>query len=39
MGDNRSDSEDSRVTGPIREVKIVGHAFVIIWPPVDFGGL
>jgi signal peptidase I len=39
MGDNRGDSEDSRVIGPIRETKIVGHAFVIIWPPGDVGGL
>jgi signal peptidase I len=39
MGDNRSNSEDSRVLGPIDEEKIVGRAFVVIWPPGDFGGL
>ena len=39
MGDNRGDSEDSRVLGPVREDKIVGRAFVIIWPPGDFRGL
>ncbi len=39
MGDNRSNSEDSRLIGPIKEEKIVGHAFVVIWPPVDFSGL
>jgi signal peptidase I len=39
MGDNRSDSLDSRSFGPIEEDKIVGRAFVIIWPPGDFGGL
>jgi signal peptidase I len=39
MGDNRGDSEDSRVIGPIKETKIVGHAFVIIWPPGDLAGL
>lgn len=39
MGDNRSNSEDSRVLGPVDEDKIVGRAFVIIWPPGDFGGL
>ncbi len=39
MGDNRCNSEDSRVLGPIRADKIVGHAFVILWPPSDFGGL
>ena len=39
MGDNRGNSEDSRILGPIEEDKIVGRAFVIIWPPSDFGGL
>lgn len=39
MGDNRGDSEDSRILGPIDEEKIVGHAFLIIWPPKDFGTL
>ena len=39
MGDNRSNSEDSRIIGPIKEEKVVGHAFVVIWPPVDFSGL
>jgi signal peptidase I len=37
MGDNRGNSEDSRIIGPIEEDKIVGHAFLIIWPPGDFG--
>ena len=39
MGDNRGNSEDSRVLGPIDGDKVVGRAFVIIWPPGDFGGL
>ena len=39
MGDNRTDSEDSRVLGPIDEDRIVGKAFVIIWPPGDVGTL
>jgi signal peptidase I len=39
MGDNRPNSEDSRILGPIAEDKIVGRAFVIIWPPGDVGGL
>ena len=39
MGDNRGDSEDSRILGPIDEDRIVGRAFVIIWPPADIGGL
>jgi signal peptidase I len=39
MGDNRGNSEDSRVIGTIGQDKIVGHAFVVIWPPSDFSGL
>ena len=39
MGDNRGDSQDSRVLGPVEEDKIVGKAFVIIWPFDDAGGL
>lgn len=39
MGDNRGDSEDSRILGPVREDKIVGRAFVIIWPPGDISAL
>lgn len=32
MGDNRSNSEDSRVFGAIPKSTIVGKAFVLIWP-------
>lgn len=32
MGDNRSDSLDSRCFGPIPESSLVGRAFVVIWP-------
>lgn len=39
MGDNRSDSEDSRILGPIDEDKIVGKAFVLLWPPDHWGAL
>lgn len=33
MGDNRSQSRDSRVFGPIPQDDIVGRVFVRIWPP------
>lgn len=36
MGDNRNDSEDSRIFGPINEDLIVGRAFVRIWPVQRF---
>ena len=32
MGDNRSNSSDSRVFGPVKESAIVGRAFVRVWP-------
>ena len=39
MGDNRSNSMDSRFVGPIDEADVVGRAFVILWPPGRFSGL
>jgi hypothetical protein len=38
MGDNRSNSTDSRSFGPIPEGDIVGRAFVIIWPVSEAHG-
>ena len=32
MGDNRCESSDSRVSGPIPKSSIIGRAFLIIWP-------
>ncbi|WP_239310640.1 MULTISPECIES: signal peptidase I [unclassified Frankia] len=32
MGDHRSESSDSRVNGTIPESKVVGRAFVRVWP-------
>ena len=39
MGDNRSNSEDSRWIGPIDQDLIVGRAFVTVWPLDRIGGL
>jgi signal peptidase I len=40
MGDNRGDSDDSRASlGFIPLDKVIGHAFIRIWPPSRFGWL
>lgn len=40
MGDNRSNSADSRYgLGYVPVDKVIGKAFVVIWPPSHFGGL
>jgi signal peptidase I len=39
MGDNRGNSDDSRSFGAIPVSKVVGHAFVLLWPPARFAGL
>jgi signal peptidase I len=39
MGDNRPFSFDSRRFGPIGYERIIGRAFVTIWPLSNFGGL
>jgi signal peptidase I len=39
MGDNRTDSEDSRYWGPLPGSYIVGRAFVRIWPVNRIGSL
>jgi len=39
MGDNRANSEDSRLLGPIDERRIVGRAFAVIWPFGRWRGL
>ena len=39
MGDNRANSEDSRLLGPIDEKRIVGRAFAVIWPAGRWAGL
>lgn len=37
MGDNRGNSRDSRVFGPVSEDLIVGRAFVRVWPVSRLG--
>ena len=39
MGDNRGNSQDSRVFGPIKQSDVVGRAFVRIWPLTHIGWL
>jgi len=39
MGDNRLNSTDSRVFGPIEKDEIIGRAFVKVWPLGNFGFL
>ena len=39
MGDNRNNSGDSRLFGPIDTDSIIGKAFVIYWPIGHWGGL
>lgn len=39
MGDNRTQSADSRSFGPVPEENIVGRAFLRIWPPSDIDTL
>ncbi|MGH9034282.1 MAG: signal peptidase I [Acidimicrobiia bacterium] len=39
MGDNRNQSQDSRVFGPIDEDKVIGRAILRIWPIPRIGFL
>ncbi len=39
MGDNRTDSEDSRFFGPIPKSLIVGRAVAVMWPLGHIKGL
>jgi signal peptidase I len=39
MGDNRTNSEDSRYIGPVDENLVVGRAFVLLWPFNRLSGL
>lgn len=35
MGDNRLDSKDSHIFGPIKESSVIGRAIMKVWPPGD----
>jgi signal peptidase I len=37
LGDNRQDSEDSRIWGPLPRRNVIGPAVVRYWPPGRFG--
>ena len=37
MGDNRANSQDSRVFGPVPKENIEGEAFLLFWPPGRVG--
>ena len=37
LGDNRNDSQDSHTFGPLARGRIVGQAWIIYWPPEDWG--
>lgn len=39
MGDNRGNSDDSRSFGPVPVDTVIGEAFLLIWPPSEFGGV
>jgi type IV secretory pathway protease TraF len=39
MGDQRSNSIDSRAFGAVPRSRIVGRVDLRIWPPRDVGGL
>jgi signal peptidase I len=39
MGDNRTDSGDSREFGPVPRGQLVGQAFARYWPPGRIGGV
>jgi signal peptidase I len=39
MGDNRENSTDSRVFGPIESDTVIGRAFMVMWPPGRIGAL
>jgi signal peptidase I len=39
LGDNRANSDDSRVWGFVPASDLIGRAFLTVWPPAHFGAL
>jgi signal peptidase I len=37
LGDNRNNSRDSHYFGPVDRDKVIGRAWLIYWPPPDWG--
>ena len=37
LGDNRRDSEDSRVFGPVSSSQVIGRVWLTCWPPRAWG--
>jgi len=37
LGDDLKDSDDSRFNGPVRPDRLIGRAWLIVWPPERFG--
>ena len=37
MGDNRTQSCDSRVWGPVPRDNLIGEVFAVYWPPQRIG--
>lgn len=37
MGDNRTNSKDSRYFGPVEESRVTGRGFLVYWPFENFG--
>ena len=37
MGDNRTNSDDSRMWGPVPKKDVIGKAFFVYWPPGHIG--
>lgn len=39
LGDNRNQSQDSHIWGPLNQNRVVGRAMVVFWPPPRMGAI